>query len=98
MAGADIPESEANQLSRNERFLQSLDNAIESNLANEQFGVEQLSDSLNISRTQLFRRLRKLTGKNISQYIREYRLRKAIELLKKRCGKCIGNRISGRIQ
>jgi TolB-like protein/AraC-like DNA-binding protein/Tfp pilus assembly protein PilF len=83
MAGPDIPESGVNQLSRNERFLQSLDNAIESNLANEQFGVEQLADSLNISRTQLFRRLQKLTGKNISQYIREYRLKKALELLKK---------------
>ena len=83
MPGIEIPEGGSNQLSRNERFLQSLDRTIESNLSNEQFGVEQLTESLNISRTQLFRRLQKLTGKNISQYIREYRLKKALELLKK---------------
>jgi TolB-like protein/AraC-like DNA-binding protein/Flp pilus assembly protein TadD len=83
MPGSETPEAGSNDLSRNERFLKSVNNFIESNLSNDQFGVEQLAESLNISRTQLFRRLQKLTGKNISQYIREYRLHKALELLKK---------------
>lgn len=82
MAGSDIPESGANQLSRNERFLQSIERVIEANLSNDRLGVEELAESLSISRSQLFRRLQKLTGKNISQYIREYRLKKALELLK----------------
>ena len=83
MPGSEIPNGGSNQLSRDEKFLQSIDRFIESNLSNDQFGVEQLADLLNISRTQLFRRLQKLTGKNISQYLREYRLKKALELLKK---------------
>lgn len=83
MSGSEIPEGGSNELSRNDRFLQNLDRIIESNLSNDQFGVEQLAESLNISRTQLFRRLQKLTGKNISQYLREYRLKKALELIKK---------------
>ncbi len=83
MPGIKLPDKEYNQLSRNDRFLMKLDQAIESNLANEQFGVEQLAEAMSLSRAQLYRKVHGITRKNVSQYLREYRLRKAMEMLEK---------------
>jgi TolB-like protein/AraC-like DNA-binding protein len=54
---------------------------VEANLRNEQFGVEKLADNLGMSRSQLHRKLKQVTGKSANQYIREYRLNRAMELL-----------------
>ena len=67
--------------STDQSFLDSLYKTIEDNLLNEQFGVEELAREIGISRTQLHRRLQHLTGQSTSQLIREYRLKKAKELL-----------------
>ncbi len=56
---------------------------IAANLDNEQFGVEQLADLVGLSRSQLHRKLKKINGKSISTFIREYRLEKARALLLK---------------
>ena len=74
---------DVNELSRDEKFLKEIDAHIESNLENEQFGVDSLADLMSTSRVQLYRRIEQLTGKNVSQYIREYRLKRAMELLEK---------------
>lgn len=58
-----------------------LEELVETNLNNEQFGVEELSDAIGLSRSQLHRKLKKITGQSISQFIREFRLKKAHELL-----------------
>ena len=61
-----------------------LNELIEANLDNQQFGVEQLASKLGYSRSHLHRKLQKVSGKSVSQYIREYRLEKArIILLEK---------------
>ena len=83
MPDLDLPDKEFNQLSRDERFLRKLRQIVESNLGNEQFGVESLAEAIAMSRIQVYRKLRKLIGKNISQYIREIRLEQAMDLLKK---------------
>ena len=62
-------------------FLDTLYEAIQDNLSNEQFGVAELAQEVGVSRTQLHRRLHALTGQSSSQLIREYRLKKARELL-----------------
>ena len=72
-----------NELSRDEKFLKEVDGYIESNLENEQFGVDSLAVLMSTSRVQLYRRIEQLTEKNVSQYIREYRLKRAMELLEK---------------
>jgi len=54
---------------------------VEANLRNEQFGVETLAESLGMSRSQLHRKLKQHTGKSANQYIREYRLTRAMHLL-----------------
>ena len=62
-------------------LIEKLEAHILANLDNAQFGVEQLADLMNISRSQLHRKLKKTTGKSISQFIREYRLKQAHRLL-----------------
>lgn len=55
---------------------------VESNLQNEQFGVEELADRMSMSRSHLHRKLKQATGQSVNQFIREYRLQRAMELLK----------------
>lgn len=68
--------------SKNESFLKRLTVLVEKNLEKEQFGVEDLASAMNMNRTQLYRRIKSLTGKTASQYIREIRLLEAMELHK----------------
>lgn len=67
-------------------FLNKVNSFVKNNLDNEHYSVEQLSRDLRIDRTQLFRKLRAITGKNPSQFIRTYRLQVAYDLLKQRNG------------
>ncbi|MGB5420160.1 helix-turn-helix domain-containing protein [Algibacter sp.] len=71
----------SNQLSIDDEFIRKVKDLIETNLANEQFGVNELSEDLGVSRSQLHRKLTSLTGKSSSQFIREYRLEKAMIML-----------------
>ncbi len=64
------------------KLVQQLDALIEKNLTNEDFGVEQMATAMGYSRSHLHRKLQKQLGKTISQYIREYRLKKALSILK----------------
>lgn len=71
----------AEELSMDQAFLKQLDEVIEAHLEDEQFGVEELTKELGLSRSHLHRKLNGLTGKSTSRYIREYRLDKAMEML-----------------
>jgi TolB-like protein/AraC-like DNA-binding protein len=82
MPDLGLPDKEFNHLSKDERFLRKLKEIVQSNLANEQFGVESLAEAIGISRIQLYRKLQRITGKNVSQYIREIRLELAMNMLK----------------
>ncbi|MDX1628294.1 MAG: AraC family transcriptional regulator, partial [Fulvivirga sp.] len=62
-------------------LITKLQDQVETNLNNEQFGVEKLADAVGLSRSQLHRKLKKATGQSVSQFIREYRLEKARQLL-----------------
>lgn len=55
---------------------------MEANIANESFGVEQLADILCMSRSNLYIRIKKLTGESALQFVHKVRLEKACELLK----------------
>ncbi len=67
--------------SREEVFLQNLTQIVIDNLANEQFGVSELSQEAGYSRSQLHRKLKSLQKKSASQFIREIRLSQARQLL-----------------
>jgi signal transduction histidine kinase/DNA-binding response OmpR family regulator/tetratricopeptide (TPR) repeat protein len=69
--------------STDELFLQKLMKIVEANYADENFSVEQLSMEIGMSRSQLHRKLHALTNESTSQFIRSFRLQRAMELLKK---------------
>lgn len=56
--------------------------AMEENLSNEAYGVEQLADDLCMSRSNLYIKIKKLTGDSALQFVHKIRLEKACELLR----------------
>ncbi|HTG65144.1 MAG TPA: helix-turn-helix domain-containing protein, partial [Flavobacterium sp.] len=79
----NIGESEVNSLSVIEKqFLNKINVFIEKNIDNSSFSVEELASCLNISRVQLYRKVKAVLGIGISDYINNYRLEKAKELMK----------------
>ena len=58
-----------------------LENIILGHLEEEDFSGNELAQELFISRSQLYRKIKALTGKSTSLYIRFVRLQKAKELL-----------------
>ncbi|MGB5693953.1 MAG: helix-turn-helix domain-containing protein, partial [Flavobacteriaceae bacterium] len=73
------------QVSQNidQKFIDRLQQILEKNLDNEHFGVSDLAMAANVSRSNLHRKVHAYNGNSTSQFIREYRLKKAMELLKK---------------
>lgn len=67
---------------QDKKFLQLINTLLEANLSDDGFDVEQLCEKIKISRSGLFRKLKNLTGYSPSQYIRNFRLDKAVEMLK----------------
>ncbi len=51
-------------------------------LNNSELSVATIAEELHLSHYQLYRKLRALTGKTLSQFIRSVRLQKAMELIK----------------
>ena len=64
-----------------DEFILQLFIILEKNLNNTNFGTEELAKQLNISRSNLYRKLKTKTQKAPSDYIRQYRLQKAKDLL-----------------
>ncbi len=62
--------------------LKQLTDTVERNLANEQFGVSELADALNMSRSNLLRKVKKATNLSVSQLISQVRLQRGMELLR----------------
>lgn len=63
-------------------FLNQLTAKIEENLADEQFGVTELAGAMNMSRSNLLRKVKKATNLSVSQLINEVRLKRAMALLR----------------
>jgi len=55
-------------------------------MENEQFGVEELAQEVGMSRSQLHRKLQTLTGQSASQFIKQVRLERAMEMLQNEVG------------
>ena len=62
-------------------FLIKLTQIVEENISNDQFGVSELAAEAGMSRSNLLRRVKKLTDLSVSQFIRHVRLRNAMEML-----------------
>ncbi len=62
-------------------FLRKLNEHIEQNFHNSDYSVEDLAKKLNISRVQLYRKVKAILGIGVSDHINNIRLEKAKELL-----------------
>ena len=67
---------------RQDTFTKRVNEIIAANMKDERFGVSELAGKMNMSRSNLHRRIKSGTGISVSQFIRNARLNKALELLK----------------
>lgn len=72
--------------STDQQFLDRLMEVIETNMADDTLSIEELSDHMAMSRTQLHRKLKALTGKSASVFLRTVRLHRAKDLLSQQAG------------
>ena len=64
-------------------FIQKLTEIIHANLANENFGVSELALASGMTRSTIYHKLFAISGKSTTQFIREVRLQRAMEMLQK---------------
>ncbi len=70
--------------SYDKNFLAKAFKIVDANIENENFSVEEFARQIALSRTQLYRKLKALTGKTPIQLIKISRMTKAAELLKEK--------------
>ena len=68
-------------ISRDERFLQRLQEIVEEHMSDRTFGVKSLSDKMKVSEPNLWKKVHRLTQMNPNQFIRQQRLQKASQML-----------------
>ena len=66
---------------RKSSFLSKFQDLVEAYYQDDRFRGKQLADMLNMSETQLFRKLKALTNQGFASYLKLYRLRKAKDLI-----------------
>ena len=74
----DLPESDTR---RDSAFIQKFTQAVEKRMDNPELSVEDISSDLCLSRVQLYRKVKSITGKSPVEIIREMRLTKADRML-----------------
>jgi signal transduction histidine kinase/DNA-binding response OmpR family regulator len=67
--------------SADETFVKQALESIEQNMSNSNYAVEDLSRDVGMSRTQLYRKLKALTGQSANEFVRTIRLKRAAQLL-----------------
>jgi signal transduction histidine kinase/DNA-binding response OmpR family regulator len=93
-----VPQREEENLSRSgeaktgklsnleEKFMNKVLEVIENHLSEEEFSIEQFGKEVGMSRVQLHRKLKALSGKSSSNYLRSVRLSKAKQMIKEQKG------------
>jgi len=71
-----------NELSIHEKFLQRVIEIVEKNLDDSSFDVERFANEIFMSKSQLYRKLKNITGYSATEFIRLIRLKRAAQLLK----------------
>lgn len=67
--------------SADEKFVSQVLESIEKNMSTSEYSVEVLCDDVGMSRMQLYRKLKALTGLSANEFIRSIRLKRAAQLL-----------------
>lgn len=66
-----------------EEYIKKAIQTVEDNIMDTDFSVNELSEALNMSRSQLYRKFESITGMSPSDFIRSIRLKRAAQLLEK---------------
>ena len=70
-----------NSTSLDKEFIQKLFGYINDNLSDSNLSVELLASKLNLSRSQLYRKIKAITGQTVNELIRKIRLERAKQIL-----------------
>ncbi|CUO76880.1 L-rhamnose operon regulatory protein rhaS [Segatella copri] len=76
--------SEAHLEDRDKQFLKQLQAIIQKNISDSEFGVEDMGQQIGLSRVQLYRKVKAMTGSSVVDLLRKARLAKARRLLETR--------------
>jgi len=79
----EINSKEITVSSVDEQFLERLQIVLDDNITNPEFSVEEFCEKMIMSRMQLHRKLKALTGLSTTMFLRSQRLKLAADLLKK---------------
>ncbi|SDX29249.1 Signal transduction histidine kinase [Lutibacter oricola] len=75
--------NEVTVTSTDEKFLQKAIDIVEKHMMNSEFSVELLVKEMSLSRSNLYLKIKELTGLSSSEFIRNIRLKRAVQLLEK---------------
>jgi ligand-binding sensor domain-containing protein/signal transduction histidine kinase/DNA-binding response OmpR family regulator len=78
----EIPNDKSKLINKEKEFLNRLEKVILIQLTQEDTNVNVISQSIGMSRTSLFRKIKAITGLNINQYVRRVKLNRALEIIK----------------
>jgi len=81
-----VPKDAMGISTRDKEFLNNTVSIIEKNISDSNFGVEELALEMGLSTSHFYRRLKQLTGQTPNAYLRNFRLQRAAELLRKNEG------------
>ena len=82
MGDVNNTEMEPNATSLDQQFILDIMNYTRLNIRESNLNVEKLADEFNLSRSQLYRKIKALTGLTANELIRKIRLERANELLR----------------
>ncbi|TNE56937.1 MAG: response regulator [Bacteroidetes bacterium] len=77
----DMPASDEADLQPEDQFVRAIKEAIHAHMDEEEFGIHELCRTIGVSRTQLHRKIKALTGRSTSSLVRYIRLLHAQQLL-----------------
>ena len=67
--------------SKDKEFMDRLIQIIESQLVNPELDVEFLCNEIYMSKTKLYQKIKSITGQSIAEFVRTFRLKKAIQIM-----------------
>ncbi|MCB9207342.1 MAG: response regulator [Ignavibacteriales bacterium] len=83
---AEINPKEVAVYSVDKKFIEKAINFVEEHLDDEKLSVEEFADNMAMSRTQLYRKFIGVLGVKPNEFIRNYRIKRAAELIKQNFG------------
>jgi signal transduction histidine kinase/DNA-binding response OmpR family regulator/Tfp pilus assembly protein PilF len=81
-AGLSEPSPLPRIASLDEKFLQRAKQIVETHMSNSAFGVEKMAEEILLSRAQMFRKLKAISGLSPNEFINDIRLQKAADLIR----------------